>query len=89
MMAVFPFQDHRFTTGSAPPPAQILTDVRRTPTFGGDEWMIVGAIRGPPDAIAELGTTLPKDRPVIVYCARNRSHAEWRFNPPNETDAIH
>jgi hypothetical protein len=63
MMAVFPFQDHRFTTGSAPPPAQILTDVRRTPTFGGDEWMIVGAIRGPPDAIAELGTTLPEGPP--------------------------
>jgi rhodanese-related sulfurtransferase len=49
--------------------APTVIDVRRTPTFDADPWMIVGAIRRPPEAVAQWGGALPKDRPVIVYCA--------------------
>jgi rhodanese-related sulfurtransferase len=54
------------------PAAPILIDVRRTPTFDADPWMIVGAIRRPPEAVAQWGRALPKDRPVVVYCAHGR-----------------
>jgi rhodanese-related sulfurtransferase len=49
--------------------APVLIDVRRRPTFDADPWMIVGAIRRPPDTVAEWAVALPKGRPVIVYCA--------------------
>jgi rhodanese-related sulfurtransferase len=52
--------------GPAAPP---LIDVRRTPTFDADPWMIVGAIRRPPATVAEWGAALPKGRPIVVYCA--------------------
>jgi rhodanese-related sulfurtransferase len=55
----------RIGTAAAP----LVIDVRRTPTFDADPWIIAGAIRRPPDTVAEWGTTLPKGRPVIVYCA--------------------
>ena len=52
--------------------APILIDVRRTPTFDADQWMIAGAIRRPPDTIAEWDAALPKGRPVTVYCAHGQ-----------------
>ena len=55
----------RIGTAAAP----VLIDVRRRPTFDDDEWMIAGAIRRPPDTVAEWGPALPKGRPVVVYCA--------------------
>ena len=56
---------NRFGTAAAP----VLIDVRHTPTFEADPWMIVGAIRRPPDAVVQWGGALPKGRPVVVYCA--------------------
>ena len=55
----------RLGTAAAP----ILIDVRRTPTFDADDRMIVGAIRRPPDTVADWGAELPKSRPVVVHCA--------------------
>ena len=51
------------------PAAPILIDVRRTPTFDADPWMIVGAIRRPPQAIVQWGADLPNGRAIVVYCA--------------------
>jgi rhodanese-related sulfurtransferase len=51
------------------PAAPTLIDVRRTQTFDADPRMIVGAIRRPPEAVAEWSTALLPDRPVVVYCA--------------------
>jgi rhodanese-related sulfurtransferase len=56
---------NRLGTAAAP----TLIDVRRTPTFDADQWMIVGAIRRPSDAVAAWGASLPRGRPVVVYCA--------------------
>ena len=55
----------RLGTAAAP----LLIDVRRTPTFDADEWMIAGATRRAPDAVAQWGAVLPKAGPVVVYCA--------------------
>src|SRR5881275_3204520 len=54
----------RLGTAAAP----VLIDVRRRPTFEADEWMIAGAIRRPPETVAEWGAALPQGRPVVVYC---------------------
>jgi rhodanese-related sulfurtransferase len=54
------------------PAAPVLIDVRRTPTFDADPWMIVGAIRRPPEAVVEWSEALPKGRQVVVYCAHGR-----------------
>jgi rhodanese-related sulfurtransferase len=56
----------------AGPATPILIDVRRTPTFDADPWMIVGAIRRPPEAVVQWSATLPKGRPVVTYCAHGR-----------------
>ena len=58
----------RIGTAAAP----ILIDVRRTPTFDADPWMIAGAIRRPPDTVTEWGRALPLYRPAVVYCAHGR-----------------
>jgi rhodanese-related sulfurtransferase len=52
------------------PAAPILIDVRRTPGFDTDPLMIVGAVRRPPDTVADWSGSLPPDRPVVVYCAQ-------------------
>src|SRR5205823_4288453 len=52
--------------------APILIDVRRPPTFAADQSMIIGAIRRPPDAVAEWGAALPTGRPVVVYCTHGQ-----------------
>ena len=46
--------------------------VRRTPTFDADPWMIAGAIRRPPEAVAQWGRALPKGQAIVVYCAHGR-----------------
>ena len=51
------------------PGAPILVDVRRTPTFDADPWMIVGAVRRPPDSVAQWGAAARAGGPVVVYCA--------------------
>jgi len=49
-----------------PPPA--LIDVRRQPAFDADPAVIPGAIRHPPDTIAQWAATLEPWRAVVVYC---------------------
>ena len=51
------------------PAAPILVDVRRTPAFDADEWMVVGAVRRPPEAIERWQSDLARNQPVVVYCA--------------------
>ena len=51
------------------PAAPILVDVRRTPAFDADEWMIAGAVRRPPEAIERWQSDLARNKPVVVYCA--------------------
>jgi rhodanese-related sulfurtransferase len=50
--------------------APTLIDVRRTPTFDVDQWMIVGAICRPPEAVVQWGGAFQKGGPVVVYCAQ-------------------
>ena len=59
---------NRIGTAAAP----ILIDVRRRPAFDDDEWMIAGAIRRPPDSVAEWSADTPKGQPVVVYCAHGQ-----------------
>jgi rhodanese-related sulfurtransferase len=55
----------RLGTAAAP----LVIDVRRTPAFEADEWMIAGATRRPPDAVAEWAQGLAANQAVAVYCA--------------------
>ena len=55
----------RFGTAAVP----IIIDVRRTPTFDADEWMIAGAIRRPPETVEQWHRELPSGRQLVVYCA--------------------
>ena len=59
---------NRIGTAAAP----VLIDVRRRPAFDDDEWMIAGAIRRPPDSVAEWSADTPKGQPVVVYCAHGQ-----------------
>jgi len=59
---------NRVGTAAAP----VLIDVRRRPAFDDDEWMIAGAIRRPPDSVAEWSADTPKGHPVVVYCAHGQ-----------------
>jgi len=54
------------------PAAPILVDVRRTPAFDADEWMIAGAVRRPPEAIERWQSDLGRNQPVVVYCAHGK-----------------
>lgn len=63
----------RLGTAAAP----LLVDVRRTPTFDADEWMIAGAVRRPPETVRqwapELSAASPAAAcPVVVYCAHGQ-----------------
>lgn len=53
--------------GSATAP--IVIDVRQREDFDADDAQIVGAIRRLPDQIDRWRHGIPKDRPVLVYCA--------------------
>jgi rhodanese-related sulfurtransferase len=55
---------HRLYSAAAP----LVVDVRRAPDFEGDEWMIAGAVRRPPETVESWGRALPPGRPVVVYC---------------------
>ena len=51
----------------------VLIDVRRRPAFDDDEWMIVGAIRRPPEFDRRLGGRRCRmGRPVVVYCVHGQ-----------------
>jgi rhodanese-related sulfurtransferase len=52
--------------------APLLIDVRRSPTFEADEWMIPGAVRRPPEEVERWGREIAQGSPVVVYCARGR-----------------
>jgi rhodanese-related sulfurtransferase len=52
------------------PTSPLLIDVRRGPAFEADEWMIVGALRRPPEEIERWGREIPAEQPVVVYCAQ-------------------
>jgi rhodanese-related sulfurtransferase len=56
---------NRIGTAAAP----VLIDVRRRPAFDDDEWMIAGAIRRPPETVAEWSAALPRGRPVAEWSA--------------------
>jgi rhodanese-related sulfurtransferase len=54
----------RLGTAAAP----IVVDVRRTASFGADDWMIAGAIRRAPEEAARWAREMPAGQPVVVYC---------------------
>ena len=54
----------RIGTAAAP----LVIDVRPAAAFDGDELLIAGAIRRPPETVAEWRRALPAGRPVVVYC---------------------
>jgi rhodanese-related sulfurtransferase len=54
----------RLGTAAAP----LVFDVRRGAAFDGDDRMIVGAIRRPPEAVEAWGRELRPGRDVVVYC---------------------
>ena len=49
-------------------PTPTLVDVRRQPAFAADQMMIPGAIRHPPDTVAQWAAGLEPWRAVVVYC---------------------
>jgi rhodanese-related sulfurtransferase len=46
----------------------IVIDVRRKDAFDADRTLLAGAIRRLPDDVESWGASLPKGRPVVVYC---------------------
>lgn len=50
-----------------------VLDVRRQSDFDADKVKLPGAHWKNPDQMAEWSQTLPKDREVVVYCARGGS----------------
>ncbi|MBM3556001.1 MAG: hypothetical protein FJX47_10655 [Alphaproteobacteria bacterium] len=50
------------------PAAPLVVDVRREIRFVEAETMIAGAIRRPPDTVADWFGALPGDREIVVYC---------------------
>jgi rhodanese-related sulfurtransferase len=51
----------------------IIVDVRREADFAAGPQMIEGAIRKRPEAVEEWAGELPKNRDVVIYCARGGS----------------
>ena len=49
------------------PPPQVL-DVRRTPAFDSDPWIIPGSVRCAPEDVSALVATLEPWRPVVAIC---------------------
>ena len=54
------------------PAAPLLVDVRRADDFTAHPRMLPGARRGDPERIAHWAKTLPRTRPIAVYCAHGR-----------------
>ena len=53
-----------------PPPT--LVDVRRAQAFADDPYVIPGALRRAPEAVADWAHALDAWRPVVVYCVKGR-----------------
>ena len=51
----------------------IIVDVRREADFAAGPKMIEGALRKQPEAVEEWAGDLPKDRDIVIYCARGGS----------------
>ena len=51
----------------------IIVDVRREADFATGPQMIEGALRKQPETVKEWAGALPKDRDVVIYCARGGS----------------
>jgi rhodanese-related sulfurtransferase len=52
--------------------APIVLDVRRKDAFEGDDKLIVGAFRRPPEDVDLWSNDLPSDRPIVAYCSRGQ-----------------
>jgi rhodanese-related sulfurtransferase len=51
----------------------LVVDVHRQSDYDADSKMIPGAIRRDPDAVEQWSEKLPRDKEIIVYCARGGS----------------
>lgn len=60
--------------GSAAAP--VVIDVRRRDDFDADDALIVGAIRRLPDLIDQWRPAIPKNRRIVVYCARGEDASQ-------------
>jgi rhodanese-related sulfurtransferase len=54
------------------PGAVTLLDVRLSEDFAASPTMIPGATHRDPEAIADWASTLPRDKPVVVYCVKGK-----------------
>src|SRR6266566_2092819 len=54
------------------PAAPVMIDVRREEDFAARPRLLPGARRGDPERTAQWAKTLPRARPVMVYCAHGR-----------------
>lgn len=54
------------------PTSPTIVDVRREETYLAQPRMLPGARRGHPEHIAQWAKTLPRTRPVAVYCAHGK-----------------
>lgn len=54
------------------PGAVTLLDVRLSDDFAASPTMIPGATHRDPEAIVDWATTLPKDKPLVVYCVKGK-----------------
>src|SRR5216683_6958583 len=52
--------------------APLLIDVRRDEAFDAAGHLLAGAIRRSPQRVQEWGDALPRNRPVVVYCAHGQ-----------------
>jgi rhodanese-related sulfurtransferase len=52
--------------------APLLLDVRREPAFKAAEHVVAGAIRRSPERVEQWRDQVPRDRPVVVYCAHGQ-----------------
>jgi rhodanese-related sulfurtransferase len=69
LSSISPAELHaRLGTASAP----VVLDVRRPADFAEAEWLVVSALRYPPDEIEQWQKNLPGGRPVVVHCAHGR-----------------
>jgi rhodanese-related sulfurtransferase len=50
-----------------------LLDVRRKSDYDADQVTLPGAVWRDPDKTEEWSKDLPKDRPVVIFCARGGS----------------
>lgn len=51
----------------------LILDIRRSDDFAAEPAMIPGALRREPDRVEVWSQELPKDRDIVIYCARGGS----------------